>query len=326
MRLALASLMSAIILSGLPVAAAGIVWPAATEYPATAMPGQGLTSFARLVDEGTHGAVVVVPRFDAPDGLKSASIPAAVQAGRIAVGDALAGALASVDPLFQLSSLPFLATSAEQARRLYELAQPAYAEAFARLGQRILYVTPWPAAGLWSRRPIAQPDDLKGLGVRTYDATGAAVFNLAGADAHVLSFADAAPQIAAGRIAAVLSSGDGGAGQKLWLRLPYFTEIGYAMPLSFATVSDLALHALEPAAQQAVVQAGAATEALQWAALSGRQSANYETMRQNGVEIGTATPALSALLAQAARDSILNWQQQAGPTASQILRAYQATK
>ena len=36
---------------------------------------------------------------------------------------------------------------------------------------------------------------------------------------------------------AVLSSGDTGAGEQLWNDARYFLAIGYAMPLSFTTVS-----------------------------------------------------------------------------------------
>ena len=56
--------------------------------------------------------------------------------------------------------------------------------------------------------------------------------------ARVRSFADVLPRIVDGSIEAVLSSGDGGAGRKLWDYLPYFTEIGYAMPLSFGKLSQ----------------------------------------------------------------------------------------
>ena len=66
-------------------AAAAVNWQAATEYPATAMPGQGLLTLARLVGERTNGAVQIVPRFDGPDGLRSASIVEAVRTGRLEV-------------------------------------------------------------------------------------------------------------------------------------------------------------------------------------------------------------------------------------------------
>ena len=98
------------------------MWPAVTEYPATSMPGEGLARFAALVSEATQGRVTVKPAYDGAGGLKSAGIPNAVQAGRIVVGDSFAGALSGLNPIFQLSSLPFLATSLPEARALRDAA------------------------------------------------------------------------------------------------------------------------------------------------------------------------------------------------------------
>ena len=314
-----AALLSLLLIA--PAAAQSVTWRAATEYPATAMPGEGLATFAREVDEKTGHAVQVIPEFDAPDGLTSAAIPAAVQAGRIAVGDAFSGALAGIDPVFALSSLPFVATSAEQARALYDAARPFYAAAFARLGQVLLYSTPWPPSGIWSRRPVTAPEDLAHLKIRTYDATSSAVFRRAGANAVNISFADTMAQLRDGRIDAVLSSGDGGAGRKLWEFTPSFTAIGYAMPLSFATVSDTALGALDPEVRREVLAAAAETEALQWHALIGRQENNADVMRLNRVTILAPSPALSALLKTAAQAPVAEWVARAGPAAARSLEA-----
>ena len=199
-------------------------WVAATEYPAGAMPAEGLVRFAEAARP-----LPVTPRFDAPDGVRSAAMPRAVAEGRFAIGDAFAGALGGLDPVFLLSSLPFVATSAAEAQRLLEAARPAYAEALAKQGVTLLYATPWPPTGLWSRRPVAGPDDMKGLRVRSYDAAGTATLRRLGAEAEQLSFQDVAARLSAGTLDAVLSSGDGGAGRRLWEHLPHFTEIGYAM-------------------------------------------------------------------------------------------------
>ncbi len=294
-------------------------WRAATEYPATAMPGEGLATFARLLAE--RSPVRVVPRYDAPDGLRSATIPAAVQSGRLEVGDAFAGSLAGLDPVFQLSSLPFVATTQDQARRLYVAARPAYERAFAARGQRLLYATPWPATGIWSRNPLPDAAALHALSIRTYDATSTQVMNAAGLVATELSFADAMPRLRDGSVRAVLSSGDGGAGRRLWEVTRHFLAIGYAMPLSFTTVSDTAYAALDESGRISVDAAAAETEGLQWQALAQRTARNYATMRQNGVAIAEPTPEVAAALARAGAGVVATWRAQAGPAAT-VLDAY----
>jgi TRAP-type C4-dicarboxylate transport system substrate-binding protein len=207
---------SAVSLVSVAPAGAQTIWEMPTEYPATAIPGEGVATFAQLVNETSGGRLTIKPSFDAARGIKSAAMIAAVQKGEVAAGDAFAGALGAVDPLFGLSSLPFLATSIADARKLTALARPAYDRKLASFGQKILYTTPWPASGIWSKEALNAPTALAGLSIRTYDATSTAVMNAAGAKASNLSFADAMPKVKDGSVTAVLSSGDGGAGRNLW--------------------------------------------------------------------------------------------------------------
>lgn len=170
-------------------------WRIATEYPATAMPGEGIAAFAAAATRLAAGALAVRPAFDAPDGLRSAGMLAALAAGRIEAADAFTGAMGGEDPIFLLSSLPFLTASAEDARRLFDAARPEYEAALARRGAVLLYATPWPPSGLWTRRPVTGPADMAGLRVRCFDRTSVTVLRAAGAAAEELSFADTMPRL-----------------------------------------------------------------------------------------------------------------------------------
>ena len=308
---------------GAGAALAQTSWEMPTEYPETAIPGEGVANFARLVNERAGGRLTVKPSFDAKRGIKSAQMIAAVQKGEVAAGDAFAGALGAVDPLFGLSSLPFLATSIDDARRLTDLARPAYEKKLAGFGQKLLYTTPWPASGIWSKTPLDSAAALTGLSIRTYDATSTAVMNAAGAKAANLSFADAMPKVKDGSVVAVLSSGDGGAGRNLWDYLPNFTEVNYAMPISIASVNLAAYEALPADLRQVVVAAAQETEQRQWAAIRTRLGENYARMRANKVAIRTEVPPdLALALAKAGRMAVEEWQRKAGPEGREMLKQY----
>jgi TRAP-type C4-dicarboxylate transport system substrate-binding protein len=303
-------------------AAQGAVWTMATEYPATAVSGDGIAFFAGRLAEESARRLTILPSYDATFGLKSAGIVEAIRDGRLAAGCAFGGALGSIDPLFLLPSLPFVATSGEESRRLLDKARGLYAKRLAREGQRLLYAAPWPPSGLWAKKPIRAPSDMVALRVRVYDATGVDVFAGAKADPVNLSFADAGPRLASGGIEAVLSSGDGGAGRKLWEHLPYFTEIGYAVPLSFATLATPLYDRLPNELKEAVDRAAAATQAHGWAQLSTRLEENYARMRANGVTITPAsevTPELFGLLARGAASAVEKWKRDAGAEAAKLL-------
>src|SRR3977135_974231 len=240
------------------------VWDMPTEYPQNAMPGVGLTAFAKHVAELSAGQLTIKPSFDAAAGIKSAGMLTAIAEGRVQAGDAFAGSLEAEDPIFALPSLPFLVTSVADARRLADLARPFLAAALQNKGQRLLYLTPWPPSGIWSKSPLKMPSDLTGLSIRTYDKTSSEVFASAGAKAASISFADTMPKVADGGIHAVLASGDGGGGCKLWEFLPYFSEISHPLPLSVASVNQAIYDGLTPDLREVVDAASRKTEIELW--------------------------------------------------------------
>jgi TRAP-type transport system periplasmic protein len=311
-----------------PAAArAQTVWDMSTEYSQTTMPGLGVTTFAQRLAELSAGKIQIKPSFDASAGIRSAGMLAAVAEGRVQAGDAFAGALETEDPIFALPSLPFLVTSIADAKRLADLARPFLAAALQRKGQRLLYLTPWPPSGIWSKAPLKTPSDLSNLAIRTYDKISSEVLASAGATATLISNADTMPKLADGSINAVLSSGDGGFGRKLWEFLPYFSEITYSLPLSVATVNQTLYDGLSSNLRDAVDSAGSQTETALWLALSTRLQENHQRMSENGVTIDSSPPpAVIAALKDGASSAQRAWCTRSGPICPQILDAFRAGK
>jgi TRAP-type C4-dicarboxylate transport system substrate-binding protein len=295
----------------------------ANEYPATSIQGEADARFAREVKERSQGRIQLVHQYDAKSGFRSKDMVGAIARGAIPLGNTYMGALGDVDPIFLLPSLPFLATTAEQARALAEVARPAYEQSLARHNQKLLFLSPWPPAGLWANTPIDSAGALTGLRLRTADASGVLAFKAAGAVPVQVSFADAIPQLASGTLDAVLSSGDGGAGARLMETLRHFTAIEYAVTMSMVTINADAWGALEPALQEAMLAAAAETERRQWEILTTRVAANYERMRAAGVGITTTlSPEFRQALRAAGQVAVDDWVQKMGPAAQPILDAY----
>lgn len=289
-------------------ASAQVVWRFATEYPASNISGVGLTTFARLVSLRTNGNVTITNTFDDQLKIGSAKMFQAVEDRRIIGGDAFAGPLEASDAIFGLASLPFAVQSVDVAKAANGRARPLYERALARRGLRLLYITIWPSTGLWSNRPIVGADDLRTLAVRTYDNNSAEVLRSAGATAEYLPFNEAVAKVKNHQLNGILTSGDGGAGKKLWDDLAYFTPINYAIPISIAFVSAEAFGALPKQVQGEVLQAAAETEASQFELLATRTTENYARMRENGVTIADPAPAsVIAALKKGAEAPIAQW-------------------
>jgi TRAP-type C4-dicarboxylate transport system substrate-binding protein len=308
-------------------ASAQTVWDMTTEYPQSAMSGLGVTAFAQHVAALTAGKLVIQPSFDAAKGIRSADMLNAIAEGRVQAGDAFAGSLEAEDPIFALPSLPFLVTSIADARQLADLARPYLVAALQKKGERLLYLTPWPPSGIWSKTPLKSPSDLSGLSIRTYDKISSEVFASAGAKATSISFADTMPRLVDGSINAVLSSGDGGAGRRLWESLPYFTEITYSLPMSVASVNQAAYDLLAPELRDAVDAAGLQTETELWLALSTRLQQNHQRLRENGVTIVLdPAPALVAALRSGAAAARQSWCTRSESACQKILGAFNTGK
>ena len=131
------------------------------------------------------------------------------------------------------------------------------------------------------------------------------------------------PRLRAGDLDAVLSSGDGGAGARLWELLPHFTVLDYAFPLSLAFCAERTLAALPRSVAENVQRAAHDTEVRQFQAMTTRVGENEARMRQQGVQIAAA-PLLRAALEQAAEPVVAAWRQKVVPDGSAILDAYRA--
>ncbi|WP_342729126.1 TRAP transporter substrate-binding protein [Bradyrhizobium sp. B097] len=314
-----ALLVASTVFFGAP-ASAQVAWQMATEYPRSNISGVGLEKFAELVSAQTNGYVTVRNAFDNELKISSGEMLRAAQEGRIAGGDAFAGPLEASDPVFGLPSLPFVVQSIEAARTINERARPLYEKALAARGLKLLYVTIWPSTGLWSVQPISTPTDLRSIAARTYDYNSAEVMRAVGATAEYLPFNEAIAKVKSHELNAILTSGDGGAGRKLWQDLPHFTAINYAIPISIAFVRTDAFEALPESVQRQVMQVAAETEQSQFQLLANRTAENYARMRANGVEIAEPAPApVLAALKQGASAPIAMWKAKAPPEAVAIV-------
>jgi TRAP-type C4-dicarboxylate transport system substrate-binding protein len=324
-RLATVVMMMALLLSPAGGARAQVVtWGMANEYPATSIQGEADARFAREVAARSGGRIEIAHQYDASSGFRSKEMVDAIGRGDLRIGNTYMGALGGLDPVFLLPSLPFLATTPEQGQALAAVARPAYERA-ARHNQILLFQSPWPAAGIWANRPVDSLEALRGLRVRTADANGVLAFRAAGAVPVAVSFADALPQLRSGQLDAVLSSGDGGAGQRLMETLRHFTAIEYAVTMSMVTINADAWRRLDPARQQAVREAAEETEARQWEVMKTRVAANYAQMRAAGVTLTTElSPEYRRALRAAGQAAVDDWLRQMGPAGAQILDAYRA--
>ncbi|MDR6858646.1 TRAP transporter substrate-binding protein DctP [Variovorax guangxiensis] len=294
---------------------------AASAYPKGTLPGMGLSRFSKELRVLSSAQATVECHHDLP--LQATSILHAVRRGDFQIGELYCGALSTVDRLFQIGSMPFQSSTRASAMQLLAVARPHYEQTFERLGVRLLYVSPWPPTGLWTRQPVHSRTDFERLRISTYDDMSADVVRSAGGQAVHMPIGKALDRLRDGQLEGVLSSGDGAAGQRLGKYLRCFYDIKYATPISFAVMNAALYHGLAVDQRRLVDQAAQAIERSLWSDLDGRIRQNRCHMIAAGVQVFSDLDAkLKQALWEGGHKAINQWEQGAcGQTAS-ILGEY----
>lgn len=300
-------------------------WNLSNAYGPDSIHAQGNVVFAETLSEKTNGEITVTVHAGGSLGYASADHFDAVSDGAVELADTPGNFLGGVDSFMLLSSLPFLATTVEDAQRLMALAKPEYEKTFAAAGQKLLYMSPWPASGIWAKTPVDTAADIAGVKIRTFDPNGTKTFKALGAAPIQLPWADVPPQLATGGISAVLTSAEGGVNQNFVEFTPYFTEINYALPLNFVHMNADIFDALSDEHKAAVLEAAEAASARNWAEVVDRTQKNYAKLTEAGGTVVTGmSDTLVAELAAAADVVLAEWLEKSGERGKAMVDAFQA--
>lgn len=322
----IAPLLGGVVLAAsMGTSAAAEVWDMVNEYNDSSLHAATQLLFGEILEEQTNGDIKINHHFGGAMGYSSQDQFDAVGDGALQLANTNITTLGGIDPIFLLSSLPFLVRDDQEARQLWETAKPAYAKIFEDNNQVLLWASPWTPAGLWSKSEVTNVDDFKKLKIRTWDTNGTQTIINAGANAVQLNWGDVVPQLATGGIDAVLTSTEGGANAKFWEHLSYFSPLNYSMSLNVSHMNKDVFDGLSEEQQQLIFAAAAQAEDLGWKEAVERQNKNVVDMQANGVKVAEVAPAeLLDLLAEASQPIVQDWLKRTGTTGEEILENYQA--
>ena len=151
-------------------------WDMATPYP-----DANFHTRNRDVNAATNGELKITIHCNGSL-FKHPDIKRSVRRGLVPIGETLISLLANEDPIYAVDLIPFLATSYEDAKKLWKASRGRIESALEKDGLKVLYAVPWTSAGSlyrqsgrWRRRsrgrqiPRLQPDH---LAVRRIDRHG----------------------------------------------------------------------------------------------------------------------------------------------------------
>lgn len=312
---------------GAGTATAQVQWDLANEYPPNSVHAQSADTFIKALDEATNGEIKITAHHGAALGYKSVDQFDAVGDGAIQLASSFVGPWSGIDPVFLVTSLPFLAPTVADNRALYDASRPYYARVLEDANQMFLFGTPWPPSGLWGNKPLDSMEALQNVRIRTFDTNGTLTLREASAAPIQLSWADTVPQLTTGGVEGVLTSADGGAAAQLWEHQSHFTEVNYAMPLQIVHMNRDVYNELTDEQRAAVEAAARTAEEFGWGLLANRVQENYAQMKENGMTIvDEVSPEYIEALMAAAQPALEDWKSKFGAEAEELLKAYEAAR
>lgn len=303
-----------------------ITWNLSNSFGATTLQGEGDLYFADLVAKRSNGRMKIVVHTGGSLGYKSQDHFDLVTDNVVEVANTPGNFLGGVDQLLLLSSLPFVARTTDDARRLLALSASEYDKIFRKGKQQLLYVSPWPASGIWARKPLGTAADLKSLKVRTFDPVGSSVFTATGAAPVQVAWGDVMPLLATNALDAVLTSADGGVSVKMWEYAPYFNDINYAVPLNFVHVNSASFEKLPADLKEIVKQAAKEAQERNWSNIQSRVGENFAALAKEKGQVIKGSDSLMAVLQNASGPIIADWEKKTGGRGKAILDQFRAGK
>lgn len=300
-----------------------VEWLANSVWPLTNQQSVGLIEFADLVGEATEGKLNIRVETGGALGYSGPELLRAVKDGLVPVSDMLTSGVAGDEPLFGIVTLPFLIQNFEEGKLLNDIARPYFDEvAETKWNQKILYIAPWPAAGVWSKDEITSVEGMKGLKTRTYDENGALFMEAAGATPYPLPFSEVYSSLATGVIDSVLTSTPTAVDGKFWEVLDYYAPVSITMATDLVTVNLTEFNKLDAATQEIVLAKAQEVEDMMWEAVAAQDKEMEKISNDNGITTVEPSQEFLAELAEITEHIREDWLRNAPEEAREIVAAF----
>jgi TRAP-type transport system periplasmic protein len=296
-------------------------WDLPSGYGANTFHVQNLQSFADEVDKATAGKLKITLHPGASL-FKANEIKRAVQSAQTPIGEFILSSAGNENPLFGLDSVPFLATSYAESRKLSDTSRPALEKLLASQGMKLLYTVPWPPQGLYTGKPITSLNDLKGSKMRAYNPATSRIAELVGAVPVTVQLAELPAALATGSVDNFLTSSASGVDSKLYEHVKYFYDVNAWLPRNALVVNQKAFDSLDRATQDVVVKAAAAAEKQGWATSEQKDNEYIKTLSAKGMKVDATSEGLKRELKIIGDRMTAEWLRTAGDDGKAIVDAY----
>ena len=296
-------------------------WDMPTPYSDKTFHTANIIEFAKEVSEASGGKLNITVH-SAGSLIKHAEIKNAVRGQQVQIGEFFLSRLSNENAAFGIDSQPFVATSYDDAEKLWEAQKPVITDLLAKQKLLPLFSVPWPPQGLYTDKEIKTVSDLKGLKFRAYNAALEQFAALAGAAPTQVEAADIPQAFSTGQVEAMITSPSTGANTKAWDFVSHYLPINAWVPKNIVVVNKAAFDALDDVVRDVVLKAAATAEARGWEMSKRETSVKTAELMENGMIVVEPSDELLDGLKAIGLDMQTAWQEAASDDAKAIIDSF----
>jgi TRAP-type C4-dicarboxylate transport system substrate-binding protein len=296
-------------------------WDMPTPYGDSTFHTQNIRQFADELRSATDGAIDITVH-SAGALLPHGEIKNAVRSRQVPIGEFFLSNISNEDLAFGLDSQPFVATSYEDARKLWDAQKPVITELLARQNLVPLFSVAWPPQGLYTNGEVKTVVELSGLRFRAYNAALEEFSALAGAAPVQVEASDIPQAFSTGQVQAMITSPSTGVASTAWDFVTHYTPINAWVPKNIVVINKNVFEALDETTRDALLTAAAAAEVRGWEMSIAEATAKTEELAQNGMTVYEPSVELTDGLKAIGVQMLAAWESKASDEAKQVMSGY----
>lgn len=298
-------------------------WDMPTPYGDSNFHTVNIREFAEDLREATDGELNITVHSGGSL-IKHPEIKNSVRRGLVPIGELIMSRLANEDPLFEVDSVPYLASNYDEAWELWQASREVLAERLERQRLKLLFAVPWPPQGIYTKFAVETGEELQGVKMRAYNKSSERLAELFGAVPTQVEVPDIPTAFGTGRVDAMITSPSTGANTRAWDYLSHFNHAQLWLPKNMVIVNTRSFESLPESVQQAIETAAAEAEKRGWEASRAETDAKIEIMENNGIVVSEPSEALVERLREVGTTMEREWLDRAGEDGKALIEAYRA--
>lgn len=295
-----------------------------TKWPDDNFISDNLREFKGLVSDYSDGNLELDVNTGGQLGFEGPELLAAVRDNTVPLSDIFTSEVGGEEPLFLLTTMPFIMADNDELVTFYEVAQPYFEKILEeKWNQKFLFGEFWPYAGFYTQSEVNSIEDMAGMNMRTYDQNGATVVEKVGGTPMPMPFSEVYSSLSTGVIDSVLTSSTTGVDGSFWEVLKYHVPTNVTAGYSIVTINLDEFNKLDEQAKEALVQAGQEMNEKALDIVTAENEEMLNILEENGMEITEPSQEFMNELSKIGDEITDKWlENEAPPEAIEIMEEY----